>query len=118
VLVSPCATRQGSFRLECAAGSEEARIMLVRNLTAALTLVIWSATPGQEPISDGITSVLGGGPRVAWFEKSGTVWVTDGTPRCRQVRVASVSGVGWKRRLACRDRGESDVVARGGRRVD
>ncbi len=38
--------------------------------------------------------------------------------RCRQVRVASVSGVGWKRRLACRDRGESDVVARGGRRVD
>lgn len=44
-------------------------------------LVCAISARSQEPLADGVTTFLGGGSQVAWFEKGGTVWVTDGTVR-------------------------------------
>lgn len=42
-------------------------------------LLACASSVAQEPLADGVSAFLGGGPAVAWFEKAGNVWITDGT---------------------------------------
>ena len=53
---------------------------LIRGSFAVLAVVAAEAS-AQELLSDDVTAFVGAGPEAAWFEKSGTYWVTDGSAR-------------------------------------
>lgn len=44
------------------------------------SLLLGSSLASQQLVEPGVTRILGHSQRAVWFEKHGTVWVSDGTP--------------------------------------
>jgi ELWxxDGT repeat protein len=54
---------------------------MIRSAICCFALIIPVGLAAQAPVADGVSDFLGGGAQVAWFERGGTVWRTDGTAR-------------------------------------
>lgn len=52
-------------------------MLLARSLFFPIGLV--ALAPAQQPLAEGVSTFIGASSTAAWFEKGGTIWVTDGT---------------------------------------